>query len=150
MVTFPWQNSFKKWQRTFSMKNYFHAQVLVLKSIGLWPIEYENYLPEKLKFLSIYLNACFFAFNLTIDLFLTLCLIITVFTNGGSLDELAQYILASIVYFFMNFVRIYFTVKYRELRRLVEFLNANLLNRSAVGEYPGTLILFILLRLFRS
>lgn len=135
MISCPWQKSFHKWKRKFSMQNYMRVQVIVLQSMGMWPIGYGKYLPVSLQFLSMYLNACFYAFNMALELFLTICLVITLFVHADSLDEFSNYVMTGIVYIFMIFLRVYFILKYKEINQLIDYLNKNVRERSAVGKW---------------
>lgn len=108
--------------------------MIVLQSMGMWPIGYGKYLPVSLQFLSMYLNACFYAFNMALELFLTICLVITLFVHADSLDEFSNYVMTGIVYIFMIFLRVYFILKYKEINQLIDYLNKNVRERSAVGK----------------
>lgn len=136
MISFPWQKSFRNWKREFSMQGYMNIQVIVLQLMGMWPIEYANYLPECLHFLSTFLNVVFYALNLALQFFITICLVITLFLRTDGLDEFSNYVLMVIAYIFMTFIRVYFIWKYREMKNLIVYLNQNVRKRSAVGKCP--------------
>lgn len=137
MISCPWQKSFHNWKREFSMQDYMNIQVIVLQSMGMWPIEYVNYLPDCLHFLSTFLNVIFYACNLVLQFFITICLVITLFVHADSLDEFSNYVPMVIAYIFMTFIRVYFIWKHKEMKTLIDYLNQNVCKRSAAGKCPS-------------
>lgn len=153
MISCPWQKSFHTWKRKFSMQNYFTVHIIVLRMMGMWPIEYENYLPVNLHFLSKYLNILYFAFNFFSEFFIVICLIVTLFVHATNLDEFSNFFITALVYFFLLLIRVYFIWKHKEINILLQYFNRNARSRSALGEFQSVrnclAISFILQFLFR-
>lgn len=126
-----------KWNKSFKIDNYIDGIILRMKFGGLWPTNYEKYLPKLFANLSGPINIIFFVFVNFVALHLAILYTITLYHNlqTGTLDEISASFTQTVIYFFTWYVILYFEIYHKECASFVNFMNSNFRSRSAKGIY---------------
>lgn len=120
--------------RDYHRDDYLEFQVNLLKCLGMWPIGFRNYLPSYLHWLSCVLNGIYFVLmsgNLGQMAVLQMKTLFDAW--GGSLDDVSDYIISSIIYSGGFLMCIYYQIRYVTNKAMVDHLNASFLGRSPSG-----------------
>ncbi|XP_055708520.1 odorant receptor 83a [Phlebotomus papatasi] len=121
-------------EKLFRRENYLNVQITYMKIVGMFPIDYAKFLPQRLEFLSSVLNRMYFAFWQLISMHIAIVQIASVYVYWGeSLDELSPYLNNSVIYLFTYFIITYFQFKYNSHAKLIAYINENFEMRSAQG-----------------
>lgn len=121
-----------KWNPDFHVENLMKIQTILLKMVGMCYIEFENILPEKIVFLSNALNWALFAFFSFVHLHLA-ALFFWEMIHGSTIPVITNAITMVIINTFSFFTLLYYKLNYKKYLKMVDFMNANFLTRSAYG-----------------
>lgn len=101
----------------------------------MWPLNFKRVLPQQLHFLNLALNAVFYLVMSGNLLQMAVLQIKTLFDawNGSNMDDVSDYIISSIIYTGGFLMCVYFQVRYRANKRMVDHLNQTIVSRSSRG-----------------
>lgn len=119
----------------FRMDHYLTFQVNMLKCLGMWPLNFKRFLPRSLHSLNFGLNAAFYLLmsgNLLQMAVLQIKTLVDAW-NGSNMDDVSDFIISSIIYSAGFAMCLYFQVRYRANKRMVDHLNRTLVSRSSRG-----------------
>ena len=129
-----WPFKKRTWHREFKLSDYMHTQLIFMKMMALWPINYHTLLPKKLSFMYYILNFIYYVFWLVVCLHIVVLNVkSTMLKWGGSLDDLSPHMMTALIYSFSFFIALYFEVRYLADAKLVDYINKYFLHRSAPG-----------------
>lgn len=122
--------------------HYLPFQVNVLKCLGMWPANYKRVLPVSLRHLNLVLNVLFYLLMSGNLLQMAMFQIKTLFDAWprSSMDDVSDFIISSIIYTGGFLMCIYFQVRYRANKNLVDALNKTIFSRSTRGLTYVTVI----------
>lgn len=127
-----------KWQIDFCVPNLMDVQVLLLQINGQWPIDFNNYLPTCLSFLSRPLVLLYYAFwsllALHIGILFFITLIIKLNNDDSSIPEITNVFLQTVIYGFAFYCSIHFQWYHKDMAKMVDFMIENFKMRSARGS----------------
>lgn len=124
----------KQWDPYFKVNNFITVQINILKFLGMWPIEFAKYLPKFTKPFGNLLTVLYFIVMAVNLLHLAICQVKTLYDNwGGHLDDISNYMQTSIIYVGGTGMTVYYQLRYRIHREMVDYMNAHFLTRSAPG-----------------
>lgn len=119
-------------EESFRRDHYLSFQVTMLKCLGMWPLNFKRFLPYKLHIL---LNALFYCVMSGNLLQMAVFQMKTLYEawDGSRMDDVSDFIISSIIYSAGLMMCLYFQVRYRSNKRMVDHLNRTLVSRSGRG-----------------
>lgn len=122
----------KSWNPEFNVADLMRYQTVLLKTVGMCYIHFENYLPAKLKCVSPVLNWMIFGFFSFVHLHLALLFFLEMI-ESSALEVITNAITMVIINVFAFFTLLYYRLNYKKYLRMVDFMNTRFLKRSAYG-----------------
>lgn len=121
-----------KWNPNFYVKDLMWYQTVLLKTVGMCYINFENYLPEKFAFSSVILNWAIFGFFSFVHLHLAVLFFFEMI-SASALAVITNAITMIIINVFAFFTLLYYKLNSNKYLRMVDYMNKNFLTRSAYG-----------------
>lgn len=126
-----------KWQKDFRVDNLMAFQVSLMKIDGQWPINFKNYLPSFLSFLSKPLTLLYFSFwsfvALHICILFAINLGIKMNSDDATIPQITSLFIQSVIYGFAFYATIHFQWYHKQLAEIVNFMVDKFKMRSARG-----------------
>lgn len=126
------------WKKNYEKKNLLDAEIVLLKIGGHLAVNYENYLPKSLSFLSVILNAVWMfhaAFSNFHMIILYLTQLFIHLQNDGTVTQISDALMSTILHFYAFSAGLFMTVYYKRCLNICDFINKNFKRRSAPGEF---------------
>lgn len=125
------------WKKDFSVPHLMSLQVSLMKINGQWPINFKNYLPKYLSFLSTPLVLLYFAFWCLLAFHISTFLFVTLFvklkSNNSTIPEITNVFIQSVIYGFAFYSTFHFQWYHKDMAKMVQFMTDNFKMRSARG-----------------
>lgn len=123
---------------TYRRDHYLPFQVNLLKCLAMWPVNFKKILPKPLHGLNIVLNGLFYLLmsgNLLQMAVLQIKTLIDAWDldSTTSMNDVSDYIISSIIYSGGFLMCVYFQLRYRANKKMVDHLNRTLISRSNRG-----------------
>lgn len=129
------------WTREFSInKSYLALNKICMQQSACWPIDYTHYLPTVLSFLNRPLQLVFFTLTLAAGaqiaflFFYSFVMKLTHPTPETTLTEISDCFIQSIIYTFSCILLVYYRLRHGKLVEMIDYMDANFRQRSAIGK----------------
>lgn len=125
-------NDPKTWNPDYHVDDFMWYQTVLLKCTGMCYINFEDYLPLRLAFVSNILNWLIFGIISFVHLHVAILFIFEMM-HTNELAVITNAIAMVIINSFAFYTLVYFKLNYKKYMRMVNYMNAAFWNRSAYG-----------------